>query len=287
MATSTFNLIEDSELESSANATRLVVKGMITGITADSGNDQEILWRALQACAAAGYVINAPLAGHGAVELQRIVLRGFTNDGVYVWLYYETPNFGGTPVSALLVRDRQSMVSNRSNSFVDANGKRRPITVRGGTFLIFQGIDVSNAVTVDSDIATIDALDPCWVIEVSGLTYGARSNSGRSIFGRVNSDNFQGLGPGYWLCTENETDISRYASYFSFSFAAASRVTKDWSEIAFLRSELTGKFIQPTDEDINVLNSGDYVNDIVQVDGGTRVGRYPMAAYAPVFGGVL
>jgi hypothetical protein len=287
MATSTFNLIEDGELESTLNVSRFVVKGIISGITADSGNDQEILWRALAACATAGRALNSELSGHPGILLQRIVLRGFTNDGCYVWLYYETPNFGGTPVSALLVRDRQTMTSNRSNSFVDANGKRRPIAVRGGTFTVSQGTGASITVKIDDDIATLDGLDPCWVVEISGLTYGARSNNGRSIFGRVNSDSFMGLGPGYWLVTENETDISRYQSYFTFSFAAASRVTKDWSEITYLRSELTGKFIKPKDTDINILNGGNYVNDLVQVDGASRVGRYPMAPFAPVFGGVI
>jgi hypothetical protein len=129
MAVATYlEILNGTELELTVSSSRKRTRAIVHGLPVDSEGDHEVLWRAYQTLIAAGYSFNSPLPGHPALLLQRFVIRGFTVDGCIVDMFHEIPSFGGAALSALLIRDRQSMTSHTSNTFVDSTGKRQPLS---------------------------------------------------------------------------------------------------------------------------------------------------------------
>src|SRR4051794_37325976 len=111
-------LINGTTLElSSVGSSRKIVRGMVENLQVDTATpDPEVIWRAQDACAAAGFALGTPLANHPGLVLQRIIIRGFTTDGCIVDLFYEQPVFGFTP-STLIVRKRSFMSERSANTF--------------------------------------------------------------------------------------------------------------------------------------------------------------------------
>lgn len=271
----TIEILDETTLEVTAQTARKVTKFAIGGLTTTDTPDPEVLWRAITYLSGLGYTFNTPLAGHTALTLQRIVIKGYTTDGVVGFMYFETPFFGG-PASALIVRRHGGMTQHTSNTFVAAGGARLPIKVAG--------ITLADGSKVDEDYADISGLDPLDVLNVTGLTYGAPSGGGVSVRGYVNNATWQGFPAGYWLCTEFDTDISQYQGYYTFAHTAVTRVTKDWGELARLRNDKTGKYVKIDSGDETFLSTAPYTNALNGVPGAVKVGRYPMTYLGSAFG---
>jgi hypothetical protein len=276
-----FPVVRGTQLDLTPNTSRLVTRAMISGLPTSVADDPEVIWQAYSAVtglgAAYNFNTNVGLTGHSALTLQRLILRGITGNACVADIIHETPSFGGSPVSALLIRNRSFMTSRQANTYVDAAGKRQPIWVRGC-------VDPSTGDTCKDDYATIAHLHPTRAIQVSGLTYGTPANGGETLFGHVNQGTWQGLPRGYWLVTEWSTDISKYAGYYTYSITALTRETIDWGEIATLRNEKTGKFIKlPSTVEDNV-GSAPYNNNLFLDEGATKVGPFPVANLTGIFG---
>lgn len=272
----TLEILDETTLELTAQTGRKVTKFAIGGLTTTDTPDPEVLWRAWTYLISQGYAFNAGLSvTHPTLTLQRVVIRGYTTDGVVGFMYHETPFFGG-PASALIVRRHGGMTQNTSNTYTASGGARLPIVV--------PGITLADGSKVEADYADTGGLEPLDVLNVTGLTYGAPSSGGVSVRGYVNNATWQGYPVGYWLCTEFNTDISQYQGYYTYSHTAVTRVTKDWGEIATLRNEKTGKYVTVAAGDVTSLSTAVYTNGLTSVPGGVKVGRYPMTYLGAAFG---
>jgi hypothetical protein len=270
----TLELLDGNELDATVTSQRKVTPFLISGLAVDSDPDPDVTWNAKQLLADNGYTLGSNLSGRTNMILSRIVVRGYTNDGVVGFMVHQSPSFDILSVS--LIRRRSYMAGRSSNTFIDSTGKRRAIKVAAVT-------DSATGETFKEDYVTIDYPQPMQALQTYTLRFG-QPPPPNQVFGRVNDGPWNGLPTGYWLMNEYETDQSVYAGYYTVTATAISQVVSPWMFAGILRSQKTGKYYPTTDPDIASTVAA-YVNDLVAVPGAVGVGPYrTSAAFPSTFG---
>lgn len=269
-----WDTIQDSEIDLQLTTTSRFVRGAtVTGIDVTATSDQEALFKIITAL---GVTLGQPLsATRTNYILQRIVARGFTGDGGRVQAVYETPNFGGLPPSAWLVR-RRGYATQASTKFLLWNP---------GTPLTIPQITISGRI-IPADTPAQNVFVPMRAVNLSALIYGALPASITDYTCYANDATWQGLPRGYWLLSEYGYDVSRYAGYYTASVTALSRVLKDWSEWSMLIDKHTGNAAAVPGADLTALAGYTYNPGIdAGASGGViRAQHYPVTSYSSIFG---
>jgi hypothetical protein len=278
-ATSTFHIIEGSLAEETPQQARIIVNGMIDNLQVDSDPDPEVIVRAITACKSAGYIIGNAVPGMTTTTtavLQRILVRGYSNNSCHAQLFYESPTIGG-PASALIVRRRSYLAPHAQNTIQLEDGTRLILAIPAYT-------DPDTGEVIKGDMANITFLRAMRSISVSGLVYGTAPPVDDDYIGYVNSGTFKGKPTGYWLMSEYETDISRYSGYYTFSCTALTKNTEPWSEYQSLYNTRTHKWLIPPTVGMNALTSAPYAQGATTTGGAIRVDPYPTVNFTPIFG---
>lgn len=298
------NKIEGAGIVNTANQTRFVQTGSINNIDTTTVTAVELLWRALQILRNNGYTVSNPitvLAGHTGVSLQRIEVVGYTDNGVNIALFWETPSFGVTSIYTI---QKSTVLTPYQTDLLP--GTRKPLRINDtvvSSSYDSSGSASTDTYTVQGDNVLFTFLKPLETINVIALTFGAPKYVGNRV-GNVNDANWpastysfptfgghdptnEQKGPGYWLLTEWTTREERYAGYYSLNASAVSRVDEDWSYTGLLTNRATGKRIAMANETATLaaMNPLPYSFGIIYNAGGMiRVGPYRTTNFQTLFG---
>jgi hypothetical protein len=141
------------------------------------------------------------------------------------------------------------------------------------------------------DTATITFLRALRTVTLSGTLDAGQGNDIYAAVGCVNSDDWQGKPPGYWLFSGIDSTTVDGGKTKGMRLAFTTRNREDWSEYIFLRHQQTGKVISGKEVDAAVteLASKTYAYGITYPQAGNRrgvakVGPYVDIPFFSVFG---
>lgn len=308
--------VEGAILDLMATSGTIVRTGTVTEIDASIGPDSDVLLAAV-------FAQDMPRLGQDTYPGQiafiftRLQARGFCSNGLSVSLIYETTK--GLIPTAFIVRDR-SYMSSRSMTRLPGMGPGL------GVFRVgFAGVDTDHPdhsdyqPAIPKDVVSMELLSPLRAISVVTISVGSPPNAGRTQHGTVNNapwptpppswnigggPNSQGidlsgnsifttpplvgspLPAGFWLLHVYQTEYTRQLNYFQSNLEAITRSVEDWSELAFLRSNQTGKWAAPPTSAIDAAMSAPYSYGVQPDDanGLLRICPYKTSNFSSLFG---
>lgn len=159
--------------------------------------------------------------------------------------------------------------------------------------------DPSDASNVITKVATMPCLLPMRHITISQTVAYVASDDVVNALPAVNSDNFMGYGPGYWLYSGLEAETVDAGITRTYTVTLSTKVFEDWSTYAWLQND-NGQNIYVDPTNVSLMRNEPYiygVNDgagsvtnpatgwgILQNIGLIKVGFYPMVDFSSLFG---
>jgi hypothetical protein len=137
---------------------------------------------------------------------------------------------------------------------------------------------------------TVEWQRPVRVITLSGSLKPGRSPAPyRAAVGKVNSDKFLDLDPGYWLVSGLQSRTLDGGKTFSISLQIASRQNDDWSQYVIAKDRNTDQFFVVADNVKNDLAGKPYAYGVTLPNGKNdkgiiRVGPYETTSFSTLFG---
>lgn len=204
-------------------------------------------------------------------RLRRIRVEPISYNLSRVFMIYERPNPLFDP-SIYVIRDDSYMASKQTNILPGSNKPIRATWTDPN--------DPNNAIT---DNVLMSLLMPMRAITVTRTVYGTPPADLRTNIGRVNSVDWEGLPPGYWLLNRLVSDLVRYGGSYTFTASAITKNSEDWSEYGVLRDN-AGRYVQFSQADLTALRTMSYAYDVIPKNGIVKVGPYKTVAFGAIFG---
>lgn len=286
----TLDTIQNSQYEEAASVVRMT-RGFVAADV-----DETVPSRLMLAVRAAALGVVATEGGHFPEQpnllFTRILIRGFTDDGCFGALIYET--LQGLQPSVYIIR-KTTYTTTVETSFIP--GTYQPIRIGWRASLVGSG-DVGGATPPTPDEIPRDSMVmrfqvPTRVMAMSALVYGSQPTSGFDDYvGYVNSSPWFGKPAGHWMMVKYEEAAARFSGYYSFEAAVATRNFLDWSEADTLKSRMTQRYIEIDPAKLADMKTRDYNYGYIygdpaaneDMDGIVRVGGNPMASFGSIFG---
>jgi hypothetical protein len=239
----TLNLLDGAQVEQEGPFRRSTHVALIEGI--DTSDDWLVMHKAIELLAAHDPPIRLGEfhpSGDGT-QLWRLRVIPFRDDAVRVVLTFEKPLLNWTP-TAYVIRDRGYMTEWETEFLFGS--QRRPLFLvhEFDTVTVDPSGDKTTLKTTLRDAARHRAFRPMKVLNVSGLKYGTPPAVIKNSLGYVNDATWQGLDKGYWLMFDYQTDVAKFAGYYTYSASAITKIREDWGEPSMLTNHLTGKRIE-------------------------------------------
>jgi hypothetical protein len=298
----TLNLLDGAQVEQEGPFRRSTHVALIEGI--DTSDDWLVMHRAIEALAG-----NTPPVKVGdfhpsgdGTQLWRLRVIPFRDDAVRVVLTFEKPLLNWTP-TAYVIRDRGYMTEWETEFLFGS--KRQPLFLVHEYETVFTSPIDKDKTTLRSrmtDAARHRALRPMKVLNVSGLKYGTPPAAIKNSLGYVNDATWQGLDKGYWLMMDYQTDVAKFAGYYTYSASAITKIREDWGEPSMLRDHLAGKLVQidpdakraaqlaedfmkqPYEYGMKQLTTTDSVSGTTLMKGLGKIGDYETTSFSAIFG---
>lgn len=288
MITSVWDTVSDAELQQSLlGQSRIVRTGIVKGLTNLVTTSKTALFDAL-ADAPDIALLGDPFEPDDYPNYLCVhrVARGIPNTGgqmVRVWLHYETPGGGGTPLERFAAEDVTTLIA-------------EPTGVFPGTAKQLRCSLNSTAPNYETD--TVDAtlqdrpIIANWPRAMRALIlYGLFSDRPSSAVlnakNKVNGNDWQGLGTGYWRCEGARARYSSRDGMYAVSVGFLSKGDgpgEDWSTYEVPRLQ-DGTLATVKTSVLEALYDADYAYG-VQNDKNSvwKAGLYKTLSFSSVFG---
>lgn len=279
------DLAKDAEIEQSLlNGFALTRVGIVSGITSAVTTSQLALIDILNNAPGMPQLGDFLSAGHHEyVCLHRIArpVQNTSGQKAWVWIRYETPGGGGTPLERFAAEDVANLVAEPSDVFPGtAQQIRCSTTATAPQYTSLTPPDTDRPVKVN------------WPRVMRGLVlYGLFANrpSGNVLNATncVNDGTWQGLDRGYWRCEGPRVRYSSrdgmYAVSVGFSTKGAGR-GRDWSTYEIARSADGTQAGVKTSDLIDAYNEQYEYGLRNDVNGFWKGGLYELANFSQIFG---
>jgi hypothetical protein len=215
MATLLPDIIEGAEINDTIDGLSIVRVFHVKDLAVSATADPQLLAKALNSAGVPQLRDSHP-SNASCTVTQRLV-RGTANDQARVFVRYETPTFGNSPLSTFYVSDSTTLMAER----VQLGPQASPLIVEFGSG--------ASALTAQ---ANIDRLTPMRTLNIVGsVMYNVnlvQIQNARKSVGRVNDRVWAALPKGYWLNTQFQTDTLDKGTTYQVTAQFITRQYRDW-----------------------------------------------------------
>lgn len=279
----TLDAVEDAEIEIDNRRLRIMRTGWVKPLDT-SKPKVEILASALSAT---GWpATNSPFpSSDPALQLavlRRILIRPVRGvNKARVHLGYEMPETGGGagPGLVFILERRTTLVTEETQFHPDGT----PLNIQ------FENPNDPNG-KITQDIATMQIMSPWQQLTATGYYGGEPPEAMVTAIGSVNSTDWHGFGPGFWMYVGETTRTQDWGDSYHIQLAFLTRVRRDWSSYAAMKDPQTGKFMRVNTGHKQVLQDKPYeykVDNELPVgtaNGIVKAGLYPLVNFSTLFG---
>jgi hypothetical protein len=220
--------------------------------------------------------------GNPYLRVVRQIVRGTANNQCRVEVIYETPQFGGgvvTPGGAFVLNDSTSLVSER----VQLGPGGDPLVVKIGGGLL------GDLAFAPAQQLTMDRLTPMRVIGLTGSVQATtqQMDNCRASIGRVNGQTWAGLGRGFWLCSQFDSETFDLGESYQVRAQFMTRQYRDWKSYGFWQNavgELEQETVDASGQTQAMMSAGYAFAQTHSTHGFMTVGLYDFADFGAIFG---
>lgn len=206
------------------------------------------------------------------------VARGIPNTGgsmARLWVHYETPGGGGTPIERFAAEDSTVLVA----------APTQKVTGTGVPLLVSSTGDAPDIGEATTTLVTSTAPRVMRSLVLYGLFSDRPSTSVLAASNKVNNGTWQGGAAGYWRCEGPRVRYSSRDGMYAVSVGFLTKMDEDWSTYEFAKDPTTGLFIKPDEGILSGLLSAPYAQGVQHdTDGILKVGHYETYNFASTFG---
>jgi hypothetical protein len=276
------DIIDGAILDNGTDFVRAVRSFHVKDINVQGvGFDPLVLVKSLQA-AGMPQLNDLHPVGNPYLRVVRQIVRGIANDQCRVEVVYETPQFGGgvvTPGGAFILTDSTSLVSER----VQIDGSGKPLLVKIGGGLL------GDLTFAPAQQITLDKLSPIRVIALTGTVEAStqQMDNCRFSIGRVNNATWAGLGRGYWLCSQFDSETQDLGASYQVRAQFMTHQHRDWKSYGFWKNavgELDQQTIDAAFATEAMIAAAYTFQQNYATHGAMTVGLYDFADFGAIFG---
>lgn len=273
MPSATFDTVDGAEVGLDKNAFRGVRTGWINGLST-GGTSQDILASALSALPPYGSAYSAtyPLS---RLERHVVTPLGRGNNKARFSLFYETPPFAKNGGSSIL------FTLERKRSLVRVETQLHPAEKKP---ILITWQNPADGKKKTPAVASLAYMTPLHSIVATGYIIGNPPAGYEDLFGKVNSETWQGKPKGYWLYVGADDVTRDYGNSYEIRLEFLSKWTEDWSSWALFRDPATGLFLPVRETNSKALKDEGYKYAISTRNGITKAGLYDLGGFAGTFG---
>lgn len=239
---------------------------------------------------AAGY--GSPHPENSAFLLRRYQIIPLSRGKVAFLAQYETinysyPSIGGNTGGTWMLEDTTTLVTREENITGDGKPIRVKYEVYGSNPNRSQNAEiVGNRYTVSS----ISVSRPTRSIRMASLIQGTPPSNAGEYTGYVNSATWLSSRVASWLITAFSMNVVSPNVYSLSATVTKAPLTfgvseSDWREFVILRDNISGKFVNVADAEMDAARNATYNYGIIyEGNGVTAVGPYPTVDFGTIFG---